>query len=147
MNVSHLLKVFFDLFFKTNLIFTNQIFLSTLYKNKSDFYKSNPLFFFLTYKNRSDFYQSNLSFYPLQKQIWFLSNKSFFLPVTKTYLIFTNQIFFFFLNFQDRFDFSLKRGHVHKTNLFKLILSSVCHVYYNISFNINTKGYIMVIRV
>ena len=135
-----------------------------IFQNKPDFYQSNlsfyPLqkqiwflqikslfFFFLTYKNRSDFYQSNLSFYPLQKQIWFLSNKSFFLPVTKTYLIFTNQIFFFFLNFQDRFDFSLKRGHVHKTNLFKLILSSVCHVYYNISFNINTKGYIMVIRV
>ena len=32
------------------------------------------------------------------------------------------------LIFLNRFDFSLKGGHIHMTNLFKLILSSVCYM-------------------
>ena len=103
MNVNPLLKVIFF----------------TLYKNRSDFYKSNLFFFsfffilqkqiwflqiifFLSYKNIFDFYKSNL----------------FFFFLTKIDLIFTNQIsfhrsdffksnlfFIFFLFYKNRFDF------------------------------------------
>ena len=62
----------------------------------------------------------------------------FFIPY-KIDLIFVNQISFF-STLQNRFDFSLKRGHIHKTNLLKLILPSVCYMCCNISFNIIQKG-------
>ena len=131
--------------------------------------------FFYPFKNRSAFYKSNLIFFThskidmifiilvsflffiffiLQKQIWFLLTHShFFLPFTKTDLIFKNQISYIYIDlicknyiyiyiyiFQNRSEFSFKRGHIHKTNSFKLILPSVYHVCYNISFNIIQKG-------
>ena len=118
--------------------------------------------FFYPFKNRSAFYKSNLIFFThskidmifiilvsflffiffiLQKQIWFLLTHShFFLPFTKTDLICKNYIYIYIYIFQNRSEFSFKRGHIHKTNSFKLILPSVYHVCYNISFNIIQKG-------
>ena len=95
-------------------------FIYLLYKNRSNFYQSNPFFFlpftkidliftnqiflFTLYKNKFDFYKSNLSFYPLQKQIWFLPIKSHFFKLTKT--IWFLSIKYFFLPFyKNRFDF------------------------------------------
>ena len=136
MNMNLLLKSpFFFILYKTNLIFINQI----------------PFFFFF--------------FLSFTKQIWFLLTKSLFIFIffilDKTNLLFINQIPFFFplqnrsdifvnqISFfstlHNRFDFSLRRGHIHKTNFFKLILSSKMFVTCITTYH--TKGYIMVIRV
>ena len=118
--------------------------------------------FFYPFKNRSAFYKSNLIFFTHSKIdmifiilvsflffIFFYSTKTdlvftnpfpFFLPFTKTDLICKNYIYIYIYIFQNRSEFSFKRGHIHKTNSFKLILPSVYHVCYNISFNIIQKG-------
>ena len=74
------------------------------------------------------------------------SFKSIFYVLSKTNLIFTNQVSFFF-NFQNRSDLSLKRGHIHKTDLFKLIFVKclLCVLQHIIQHH--TKGYIMVNKV
>ena len=111
---------FFFNFTKTNLIYF------TLYKNKSDFFY-NKILLFTLYKNISDFFFTN--------QISF-------------FFLYQNRFDFYSSNpiLQNRFDFSLRGGHIPKTNLFKLIvakcLSSVLqHIIQHL-----TKGYIMVIK-
>ena len=53
----------------------------------------------------------------------FINQNPFFFILYKTNLIFVHQISFF-STLQNKYDFSLRREHIHKTNLFKLILSS-----------------------
>ena len=77
-------------------------------------------------------------FYSTKTDLVFTNPFPFFLPFTKTDLICKNYIYIYI--FQNRSEFSFKRGHIHKTNSFKLILPSVYHVCYNISFNIIQKG-------
>ena len=107
---------FFLIFYKTDLIFINQI----------------PFFYFLI-------------FFILDKtNLIFINQIPFFFPLQNRSDIFVNQISFF-STLQNRFDFSLRRGHIHKTNFFKLILSSKMFVTCITTYH--TKGYIMVIRV
>ena len=130
-----------------NLLLKSPFFLS--FTKQIWFLLTKSLFFFLSFT----------------KQIWFLLTKSLFIFIffilDKTNLLFINQIPFFFplqnrsdifvnqISFfstlHNRFDFSLRRGHIHKTNFFKLILSSKMFVTCITTYH--TKGYIMVIRV
>ena len=77
----------------------------------------------------------------------FINQNPFFFILYKTNLIFVHQISFF-STLQNKYDFSLRREHIHKTNLFKLILSSKCllHVLQQI-IQYHTKWYIMVIQI
>ena len=165
----YLFIIYYYYFFLT---FNNR---SDFHKSNLIFYPFQKQVWFLQIKSHFLTLQTtNMIFYSFKKKkkktdLIFTNQISFFFNLAKTDLIFLDQIFFillyffftlyknrfdfykssfiFFFNFQNWSDFSLKRGHIHKTNLFKLSLLSVCHVYYNISFNIIQKGYIIVIRV
>ena len=123
MNMNPLLKsLFFFILYDTDLIFINQI----------------P--FFLSFIKQIWFLVAKSHFFlSFTKQIWFLLTKSHFFIPYKTDLIFVHQISFFFSTLQNRFDFSLRRGHIHRMNFLKLILSSKMFVtcittYYSMSY-------------
>ena len=75
--------------------------------------------------NRFEYESSfkNPIFYPLQTDLIFINQIPFFLSFTKQICFFINQISFF-STLQNRSDFSLRREHIHKMKLFKLILSN-----------------------
>ena len=70
-----------------------------------------------------------------------LFNKILFSLFLKTDLTFlTNQVLFIYLFYPHNiFEFSLKRGHIHKADLFKLIFVKCLSCVFNISFNIMQK--------
>ena len=139
-----------DLNYEYESSFKNFIFLTLPKKKKMIWFFLTESFILRFTKNRSNFSYSNLSFYPLQKTDMIFLNKIifFFLPFTNNRFDFyqsnLKSLYFFFITFQNRYDFSLKRRHIHKPNLFKLIFSNCLSCVLQNIIQHHTKGYIMV---
>ena len=135
---------FFSQLYKTYLIFINQIpFLSF---TKHIWIFSSNFIFSQLYKTYLIFINQIPFFLSFTKQIWFLLTKSHFLSFIKQ-IWFLSIKFHFSQPLKNRSNFSLRKGYIHKTNLFKLIfVKCLLHVLQHI-IQCHTKGYIMVIRV
>ena len=93
-------------------------FFFTLYKNRSNFF--NKILLFTLYKTNLIFYKSIFIFFSLPKQI------KFFLQIKFHFLALPKQIWFLFIKphfliLQNISNFSLRIGHIHKTNLFNFV--------------------------
>ena len=102
-----------DFFYKSNLIF---------YLTKIDLIFTNPILFFLSFKKIDLIFINQISFFILQENRFDFSwsNLIFFL-YKNIFDFYKSNLIFFFFNFQNRANFSFKRGYIHKTNLFNVI--------------------------